>query len=174
MWCPSTSLSVWANAWLAGRAAPDDVLDALSAWAPVQSVAVYDAISIGESGLAWAGGTDGGAAALLQLVRGAGPSAAGDGIRPVFPVPGDVRGLPAGTIFAQEAGLSFISGRWLANSLPLPTSTTDTEVLFGSKPGCEISRKSSPAKAPGEMTTIAAAAAAVSVLYVFDMARYCS
>ncbi|KLO30999.1 hypothetical protein ABW16_04755 [Mycolicibacter heraklionensis] len=106
MWCPSTSLSVWANAWLAGRAAPDDVLDALSAWAPVQSVAVYDAISIGESGLAWAGGTDGGAAALLQLVRGAGPSAAGDGIRPVFPVPGDVRGLPAGTIFAQEAILA--------------------------------------------------------------------
>ena len=30
MWCPSVSLSVWANAWLAGEAAPDDVLDALS------------------------------------------------------------------------------------------------------------------------------------------------
>lgn len=106
MWCPSTSLSVWANAWLAGRAAPDDVLDALSAWAPVQSVAAYDAISIGESGVAWSGGPNGGAAALLQLVRGAGPSAAGDGIRPVFPVPGDVRGLPPGTAFAQEAILA--------------------------------------------------------------------
>src|SRR6516225_5317401 len=34
MWCPSVSLSLWANAWLAGKAAPDDVLDALSVWAP--------------------------------------------------------------------------------------------------------------------------------------------
>lgn len=106
MWCPSTSLSVWANAWLAGRAAPDDVLDALSAWAPVQSVAAYDAVSIGEAGLGWAGGHQGGATSLLQLVRGAGSSTGGDGIRPVFPVPGDVRGLPAGTIFQQEAILA--------------------------------------------------------------------
>lgn len=104
MWCPSTSLSVWANAWLAGRAAPDDVLDALSAWAPVQSVAAYDAVSIGEAGLGWAGGNDGGAGAtLLQLVRGAARPSTGSSIQPVFPVPGDVRGLPAGTAFAQEA-----------------------------------------------------------------------
>ncbi|MDQ2625566.1 MAG: hypothetical protein M3Y90_00990, partial [Actinomycetota bacterium] len=101
MWCPSVSLSVWANAWLAGQAAPDDLLDALSAWAPVQSVAAYDAISIGEAGWAWSGGHDGGSASLLQLVRGAaapaaGP-AAGPAIQPVLPVPGDVRGLPAGT-----------------------------------------------------------------------------
>ncbi|MGV0627497.1 hypothetical protein [Mycolicibacter minnesotensis] len=101
MWCPSTSLSVWANAWLAGRAAPDDVLDALSAWAPVQSVAAYDAISIGEAGLPWSGGDGGGATSLLQLVRGA--ARTGADIHPVFPVPGDVRGLPAGTAFAQEA-----------------------------------------------------------------------
>lgn len=106
MWCPSTSLSVWANAWLAGRAAPDDVLDALSAWAPVQSVAAHDAVIASSIGLSWPDACDGGAAALLQLVRGAGPSAAGDGIRPVFPVPGDVRGLPAGTTFAQEAILA--------------------------------------------------------------------
>ncbi|MEB3023225.1 hypothetical protein [[Mycobacterium] crassicus] len=106
MWCPSVSLSVWANAWLAGRAAPDDVLDALSAWAPVQSVAAYDAISIGEAGWAWSGGTDGGAASLLQLVRGAAQPGAGTCIHPVFPVPGDVRGLPAGTVFAQEAILA--------------------------------------------------------------------
>ncbi|ORV46339.1 hypothetical protein AWC02_11430 [Mycolicibacter engbaekii] len=105
MWCPSTSLAVWANAWLAGLAAPDDVLDALSAWAPMQAVAAYDVISIGEAAVPWAGGGDGGAAALLQLVRGAG-TAAGDGIRPVFPVPGDVRGLPAGTTFQREAILA--------------------------------------------------------------------
>jgi hypothetical protein len=103
MWCPSVSLSVWANAWLAGQAAPDDLLDALSAWAPVQSVAAYDAISIGEAGWAWPGGHDGGAVSLLQVVRGAAAPAAGSGIYPVFPVPGDVRGLPAGTAFAREA-----------------------------------------------------------------------
>jgi len=32
--CPSVSWSVWANAWLAGRAAPTDVIEALSLWAP--------------------------------------------------------------------------------------------------------------------------------------------
>ncbi|PQM50896.1 hypothetical protein C5U48_17905 [Mycolicibacter virginiensis] len=106
MWCPSTSLSVWANAWLAGRAAPDDVLDALSAWAPAQSVAAHDAVVASSIGLSWPDACDGGAAALLKLVRGAGPSAAGDGIRPVFPVPGDVRGLPAATTFSQEAILA--------------------------------------------------------------------
>lgn len=106
MWCPSVSLSVWANAWLAGQAAPDDLLDALSAWAPVQSVAAYDAISIGEAGVAWAGGNDGGGAALLQLVRGAARPSAGSSIQPVFPVPGDVRGLPAGTAFEREAILA--------------------------------------------------------------------
>ena len=36
-------MSVWANAWLAGQAAPDDVLDALAAWAPAHSVIAYDA-----------------------------------------------------------------------------------------------------------------------------------
>ena len=35
MWCPSVSLSVWANAWLAGHAAPDDVLDARRCWGPM-------------------------------------------------------------------------------------------------------------------------------------------
>lgn len=106
MWCPSVSLSVWANAWLAGQAAPDDLLDALSAWAPVQSVAAYDAISIGEAGLRWSGGSGGGAASLLQVVRGAAMQGAGAAIQPVFPVPGDVRGLPAGTVFEREAILA--------------------------------------------------------------------
>lgn len=106
MWCPSVSLSVWANAWLAGQAAPDDLLDALSAWAPVQSVAAYDAISIGEAGWAWSGEHARGAVSLLQLVRGAAAPAAGSGIHPVFPVPGDVRGLPAGTAFQREAILA--------------------------------------------------------------------
>jgi len=45
MWCPSVSLTVWANAWHAGLAAPDDVLDALSPWAPRHSIAAYDAVA---------------------------------------------------------------------------------------------------------------------------------
>ena len=53
MWCPSVSLSVWANAWLAGVAAPDDVLDALSQWAPRHSVTAYDAVAAGRTGLPW-------------------------------------------------------------------------------------------------------------------------
>ena len=103
MWCPSVSLSVWSNSWLAGRAAPDDVLDAVSAWAPRQSVAAYDAVSAGSTGLSW---PQRGAAAvsLLQTVRAAaGPDGGPDRVRPVFPAPGDVRGLPAGSEFARDA-----------------------------------------------------------------------
>lgn len=100
MWCPSATLSVWANAWLAGRAAPDDVLDALSLWAPIQSVAAYDAVAAGSAGLPWPDLRNGGAVSLLQTLRAGGPTGA---IRPVLPVPGDVRGLPAGTRFENEA-----------------------------------------------------------------------
>ena len=98
MWCPSVSLSVWTNAWLAGRAAPDDVLDALSAWAPAHSVTAYDAVAAGKTGLPWPDVERAGAMSLLQTVR----SAAGP-ISLLLPVPGDVRGLPAGTQFARDA-----------------------------------------------------------------------
>lgn len=98
MWCPSVSLSVWANAWLAGLAAPDDVLDALSLWAPTQAVAAYDAVSAGNTGLPWPESPAAGSVSLLATLR----TAAGP-IHPVLPVPGDVRGLPAGTQFAREA-----------------------------------------------------------------------
>lgn len=103
MWCPSATLSVWANAWLAGRAAPDDVLDALSCWAPTQSVAAYDAVAAGSAGLPWPDARDAGAVSLLQTLRAATGLRAVCAIRPVLPVPGDVRGLPAGTRFQSEA-----------------------------------------------------------------------
>jgi formyl-CoA transferase len=69
MWCPSVSLSVWTNAWLAGHAAPDDVLDALNAWAPLHSVAAYDAVAAGRTGLPWPDVDPAGAMSLLQTVR---------------------------------------------------------------------------------------------------------
>ncbi len=112
MWCPSVSLSLWANAWLAGKAAPDDVLDALSVWAPKQSVTAYDAVAAGHTGLPWPDVHDAGTVTLLQTLRAAAgrPAAAPDGpgglrgtINVVLPVPGDVRGLAPGTQFESDA-----------------------------------------------------------------------
>lgn len=108
MWCPSVSLSVWANAWLAGCAAPDDVLDALSCWAPRHLVTAYDAVAAGKTGLPWPDIDDAGAMSLLQTVRSAAGRSGGawsdrPSITLVLPVPGDVRGLPPGTQFAADA-----------------------------------------------------------------------
>jgi len=104
MWCPSVSLSVWANAWLAGAAAPDDVLDALSQWAPRHSVTAYDSVAAGRTGLPWPDLTDAGAVSLLQTMRtAAGRVGPAPSIGVVLPVPGDVRGLPAGTQFQRDA-----------------------------------------------------------------------
>ncbi len=108
MWCPSVSLSVWSNAWLAGRAAPDDVLDALSDWAPAHSVTAYDAVAAGRTGLPWPDINGTGAVSLLQTVRTAtGPRSAEGRAGPLLalalPVPGDVRGLPAGSQFQADA-----------------------------------------------------------------------
>jgi hypothetical protein len=105
MWCPSATLSIWANAWLAGQAAPDDVLDALSCWAPTQSVTAYDAVAAGHTGLPWPDIHDAGAVSLLQTLRmAAGRSSTGTpSITVVLPIPGDVRGLPPGTQFGRDA-----------------------------------------------------------------------
>ncbi|OBK12288.1 hypothetical protein [Mycobacterium asiaticum] len=110
MWCPSVSLSMWANAWLAGKAAPDDVLDALSLWAPKQSVAAYDAIAAGHTGLPWPDVSDAGTVCLLQTLRAAvggksprTPGSLRGTINVVLPVPGDVRGLFAGSQFERDA-----------------------------------------------------------------------
>jgi hypothetical protein len=108
-------LSVWANAWLAGAAAPDDVLDALSLWTPRHSVTAYDSVAAGHTGLPWPDLNDAGAVSMLQTLRtaaGSGLSAPAIGV--VLPVPGDVRGLPAGTQFQRDAiaaGEAILVGR---------------------------------------------------------------
>ncbi|MQY20854.1 hypothetical protein [Nocardia macrotermitis] len=107
MCSPSATLTAWAAAWLAGRSAPDDVLDSLHAWAPRQLVAAGDPVTGGHTGLPWPGGEslEGGGVGimlLLKLIR----EAAGDPrarTRLVLPVPGDVRGLPPGGEFAGAA-----------------------------------------------------------------------
>jgi hypothetical protein len=104
MWCPSVSLSVWANAWLAGLAAPDDVLDALSQWAPRHSVTAYDSVAAGSTGLPWPDLTNAGAVSLLQTLRtAAGPATGEPAIAFSMPVSGDVRGLAPGTQFQTDA-----------------------------------------------------------------------
>jgi hypothetical protein len=104
MWCPSVSLSVWANAWLAGAAAPDDVLDALSQWAPRHSVTASDAVAAGSTGLPWPDVNHSGTMSLLQTLRtAAGIPVGSPAFSVVLPVPGDVRGLPAGTQFQRDA-----------------------------------------------------------------------
>jgi hypothetical protein len=105
MWCPSATLSVWANAWLAGKAAPDDVLDALSCWAPTHSVTAYDSVAAGHTGLPWPDIQDAGAVSLLQTLRtAAGRAVTGTpSIRVALPVPGDGRGLAPGTQFEHDA-----------------------------------------------------------------------
>ncbi|MEZ0049785.1 hypothetical protein ABIA30_000775 [Mycobacterium sp. MAA66] len=104
MWCPSVSLSVWTNAWLAGLAAPDDVLDALSLWAPKHSIAAYDSDAAARTGLPWPDLTNYGGVSLLQTLRSAaGAYRAAPAVSLVLPVPGDVRGLAPGTQFHQDA-----------------------------------------------------------------------
>jgi hypothetical protein len=104
MWCPSASLSVWVNSWLAGVAAPDDVLDALSQWAPKHSVTAYDSVAAGCTGLPWPDLFHSGTMSLLQTMRtAAGPPSGAPALALVLPVPGDVRGLPAGTQFQRDA-----------------------------------------------------------------------
>ncbi|MFF3572072.1 hypothetical protein [Nocardia jiangxiensis] len=107
MCSPSATLTAWAGAWLAGRSAPDDVLDSLHAWAPRQLVAAGDPVTGGHTGLPWPGGEslEGGGAGimlLLKLIR----EESGDPrarLRLMLPVPGDVRGLPTGSEFAPAA-----------------------------------------------------------------------
>ena len=105
MWCPSATLSIWTNAWLAGQAAPDDVLDSLSCWAPTQSVTAYDAVAAGHTGLPWPDINDAGVVSLLQTLRtAAGRSSTGTpAISVLLPIPGDVRGLAPGSQFGRDA-----------------------------------------------------------------------
>ncbi|HOW96088.1 MAG TPA: hypothetical protein PLF91_16600, partial [Mycolicibacterium fallax] len=94
MWCPSASLALWGNAWLAGRAAPDDVLDALSLWAPRHSVTAYESAAAEATGLPWPDVDDAGAMSLLQTLRiAAGPRIGEPVLGLTLPVPGDARGL---------------------------------------------------------------------------------
>ncbi|MGW6693042.1 hypothetical protein ACWF62_04630 [Rhodococcus sp. NPDC054953] len=103
MSCPSITLTLWSASWLAGASAPDDVIDAVAAWAPMHLIAAADAEVALRWDLPWPGPTDAGPVALLRAMRAV--TAADRGAAPtlVLPAPGDVRGLPARTAFAAAA-----------------------------------------------------------------------
>ncbi|MBM7461010.1 hypothetical protein ACIBED_03050 [Rhodococcus coprophilus] len=98
---PSQSLTLWAGAWLSGRAAPDDVIDALHEWAPMHLVAAGEPDAKHRAGLTGQDPEDG-AAGLLTVIRRADPVGSA-GIRLLLPSPGDVRGLPIGLPFSAAA-----------------------------------------------------------------------
>lgn len=70
----------------------DDVLDALSPWAPRHSIAAYDAVAASRTGLPWPDLTNYGGVTLLQTLRhAAGAARSEPALNLVLPVPGDVR-----------------------------------------------------------------------------------
>ena len=68
-------------------------------------MAAYDAVAAGHTGLPWPDINDAGAMSLLQTLRTAvgRPTLTAGRIDTVLPIPGDVRGLPAGTQFERDA-----------------------------------------------------------------------
>lgn len=89
-------MTVWASAWLAGAAAPDDVLDALEPWSEAHDVVAADDAVATALELPAPHRRGAGLAALLAALRHA---ATTSGRYPTeaalaLPVPGDLRGLP--------------------------------------------------------------------------------
>ncbi|MFF0813799.1 hypothetical protein ACFYVR_01360 [Rhodococcus sp. NPDC003318] len=103
MSCPSITLTLWSASWLAGACSPDDVIDAIRAWAPMHLVDAADAEVALRWDLPWPDPADVGPVALLKAMRGV--TAADPAAVPALTLPaaGDVRGLPVGTAFAAAA-----------------------------------------------------------------------
>ncbi|WP_226365078.1 hypothetical protein [Pseudonocardia sp. ICBG162] len=100
MSCASTTFAVWASAWLAGSAAPDDVLDALAPWSEAHDVLAADDVTAATTGLPGPGSAPTSTAMLLAAVRRGAPRGQA---RLVLPAPGDVRGLPGPGPFSDAA-----------------------------------------------------------------------
>jgi hypothetical protein len=98
--CASATFTVWSSAWLAGAAAPDDVLDALGPWARAHEVVAADTATATAHAMAAPGAAPGSVAFLLAALRRAAPRGPG---RLVLPSPGDPRGLPGPGPFSRAA-----------------------------------------------------------------------
>ncbi len=97
---PSATFTVWCSAWLAGVAAPDDVLDALAPWARSHEVLAADPAGAEVTTLPLPGAPASSLTFLLAALRRAAPRSPA---RLVLPAPGDVRGLPGPGVFSREA-----------------------------------------------------------------------
>jgi hypothetical protein len=98
--CASATFTVWSSAWLAGAAAPDDVLDALGPWGRAHDVVAAEAGTALAHSLAAPGTAPGSVTFLLAALRRAAPRGPG---RLVLPAPGDPRGLPGPGPFSRAA-----------------------------------------------------------------------
>ncbi len=101
--CPSATFTVWTSAWLAGAAAPDDVLDALAPWAEAHDVQAADPDTAAATDLPEPGSPVSSLMFLMAALRRAGGRVGGLTARLVLPAPGDVRGLPGPGVFSREA-----------------------------------------------------------------------
>ncbi len=86
-------MTVWSSAWLAGAAAPDDLLDALVPWSDAHDVVAADEATAVTLDLPAPDRTGAAPAALLAALR-RGSAAGSTAAELVLPVPGDTRGLP--------------------------------------------------------------------------------
>lgn len=124
----SATFTVWCSAWLAGAAAPDDVLDALAPWADAHDVTAADELTAAVTALPAPGSPVSSLTFLLAALRRSAPRAPA---RLVLPAPGDVRGLPAPGVFSREAtaageGVLFADAGHGGGGLGLvPTSVAD-------------------------------------------------
>ncbi|MDN5920150.1 MAG: hypothetical protein L0I76_34470 [Pseudonocardia sp.] len=96
----SATLAVWASAWLAGAAAPDDVLDSLAPWSEAHDVLAADADTGEWTGVPGPGSAPTSVTMMLAALRRLSPRGQA---RLVLPAPGDVRGLPGPGPFSREA-----------------------------------------------------------------------
>jgi len=96
----SATLAVWASAWLAGTAAPDDVLDALAPWSDAHDARAADDATASATGLPGPGESPTSLTMLLAALRRSAPRGQA---RVVLVAPGDVRGLPGPGWFSREA-----------------------------------------------------------------------
>ncbi|SHJ95024.1 hypothetical protein SAMN05443637_101250 [Pseudonocardia thermophila] len=98
--CPSATLTVWASAWLAGAAAPDDALDALAPWAQLHEVHAADDATAEATSLPTLSNRPTTLTFLLAAIRRAAPRSPA---RLVLTAPGDVRGVPGPGVFTRAA-----------------------------------------------------------------------
>ena len=121
----SATLAVWASAWLAGTAAPDDVLDALAPWSDAHDALAADDATAAATGLPGPGESPTSLTMLLAALRRSAPRGQA---RVVLPAPGDVRGLPGPGWFSREATTAGEGVLFCADARSAGTSLGDSGI----------------------------------------------